>query len=221
MNQPPLPFCLPDALLDVCCEHGKVQHYAHNQTIHKRGDDKTGLSVVLQGHLKIGNYGKDGKYYLTRIAQRGETFGEFTLFSNLPRTHYVESFGESKVIQLTEQAFYKVCEQESDFERQLLYLLSNKFHSALEMIEDLRRLPVIVRVGKMLVAQAGVSGTMTITLKQSDLADIIGVTVLAVHKALNSLQTSNYIKLHYGQIEILDSTKLANWVDENQVLSSL
>lgn len=217
-NQHSLPIALVEALENV----GVLVNYTDGQVIHERGDAKPGLSIVKQGQVKVGNYGKEGKYCLTRILVSGETFGEFTLFADLPRTHNAEAVGDTQVIQVTRQQFNALSQRLPDLTAALLSTLAIKLHDSLELLDDIRRLALPVRVAKSILAiQNQHPSKLTLTMTQNQLSEILGVTVLSVHKALKNLVDNELITLGYGTITIDQLTKLKSWVKQASSLSQV
>ncbi|NMP33225.1 Crp/Fnr family transcriptional regulator [Thalassotalea sp. M1531] len=212
---------LPDEMVLLLCEFGQTVFYSSDKLIHARGDVKPGLSVVISGLVKVGNYGLDGKYCLTRVLEPGETFGEFTLFGNLPRTHNAESLGDTEVLQLNASEFDLACQRIPQLKDTLLASLATKLHDCLEILDDVRRLPLTVRLAKTLVTIAKTRGTNDVVIRQSDLADVTGVTVLSCHKALNVLTEQGLIKLAYGRIIINDRSAFTRWIEQKSELTSL
>lgn len=199
--------------IDLCEQYGVVIDYPNEATIQHRGDIKPGLSIVKTGSVKIGNYGADGKYFLTQIARLGDTFGEFTLLAELPRTHTAEAFGQCSLIQVSPANYFRLVEEHPQFQQKLFIMMSIKLHQALEALEDARRLPVITRVAKLILSETSTSSSQEVQVKQSDIAGLLGVTVLAVHKALQQLQLDGLVQLKYKRIEVNDVETLANWVN--------
>ena len=212
---------LPERLLQHLCDFGHIVTYSDGALIHARGDAKPGLSVVLRGLVKVGNYGLDGRYCLTRVLEPGETFGEFTLFARLPRTHNAEALGETDVLQLSEKEFTAASENSSSVKEALLASLATKLHESLEILDDVHRLSLPVRIAKTLRAISQTRETDTISIRQSDLADVCGVTVLSCHKALQTLANEGLISLAYGKIRICNCDNFTQWISDNSELSTL
>ncbi|MCH2057306.1 MAG: Crp/Fnr family transcriptional regulator [Thalassotalea sp.] len=214
-------FALDEQAIAWVLPFGQVCQYQDGEMIHARGDDSPGLSIVLTGQVKVGNYGADGKYLITRIMLRGETFGEFTLFANLPRTHNAEAFGDAEVLQLSAKEYEYLCDAHPRFERMLMSLLAVKLHTSLELLDDITRLSLPVRLGKLLLYLASERNTCDLCITQGELAEMLGVTVLSSHKALKTLAKQNLITPSYGMLTINKVRSLTDWVEEQSALNKL
>jgi len=213
---------LPETLRDSLFSAGTPVRYADGETIHHRGDATPGLSVVREGIVMVGNYTIDGTYVATAQLTRGHCFGEFTLFAGVPRTHHAQAKGPTIVDQISKAAFDRVLGSDSEFRQSLLAVVTTRLFMAMEFIEELRTLPLDVRMVKILIrATAEDDGSATIALTQDQLANALGVTRASVNSALRKLQAEGYVKRDYGKIVIPNLAALTQWVTDRTQLDPL
>ena len=199
-------------LLQKALDYGPCVEYKDNEIIHSRGDLIAGLSIVYSGQVRVGNYGLDGRYQLTAILEKGETFGEFTLYANLPRTHNAEAINKTQVIQLNVKQYNAFIAMYPQVEKMLLSSLASKLHQVLENLDDVLRLPNHTRLAKILFKLAKQQNTNILKIKQNQCAELLGVTVLSAHKALKKLQNEQLITTAYGLIHLTDVDALQEWL---------
>lgn len=210
---------MPEKLLIRCAKFAPIIEYSDGCTIHNRGDVKTGLSIVYSGQVQMGNYGLDGKYQHTITLSKADTFGEFTLFNHLPRTHHAMAVGETKVIQMSSNQFAQCSNESPELNTFLLSSMGLKLHITLERLDDIQRLPTYIRLAKLLLLHTDNQGR--VAMRQKDLAEQLGVTVLSCHKAINKLSDLSFIQRFYGAIQIKSVTDLTLWLDEKMSLGQL
>jgi CRP-like cAMP-binding protein len=201
-----------DDLLQAALAYGRCVEYQDIEIIHSRGDVNAGLSIVYSGQVRVGNYGLDGRYQLTAIFEKGETFGEFTLYANLPRTHNTEAMNTTQVIQMTVSQYNSFISDYPQVEKILLSSLASKLHQTLENLDDVLRLPTHTRLAKILFKLAKQQNIQTLNIKQNQCAQLLGVTVLSAHKALKKLQKEQLIETAYGIINLKDMDVLQGWL---------
>lgn len=226
---------MPESLLKLCTQCGTPTEYDKGAMIHNRGDFKPGLSIVVAGQVKVGNYGIDGNYQLTTVLERGDTFGEFTLYASLARTHHAQAMSDCTVLQINESRFRQLEAAHPEVGVFLTRNLAIKLHATLERLDDILRLPTHVQLAKLIyqtsVAQANSVETnpvqansfqislgqtsTAVALRQSDYAERLGVTVLTAHKALNKLVSLSLIRKQYGKVEIVDMQAMSKWLNDN------
>jgi len=136
-NTPSFMDRLPEALREKIIQAGNLVSYNDGQLIHSRGDVKPGVSIVMSGSVQVGVYGIDGVFVMTTVLGPGQTFGEFTLFAGLPRTHDVAASGATQINQVSANAFNRLYEAEPDISRALLSTTLVRTHRLLEMMDAL------------------------------------------------------------------------------------
>ena len=134
----------------------------------------------------------------------------------MPRTHDISSIGETEVYQLSKIKFDRLYNQEPSISRALLKTTLTRTHILLELLDAIRRLPILERTAKVLLSMSYVSGgSNSLRGRQDDLAYTIGVTRVSLGKALKQLNDLGLIQIGYGKIIIVDQLELMNWVDLN------
>lgn len=206
---------LPQRLVTAITSIAHIVKYSKGQLVHSRGDDRPGLSIVKNGSVNIGVYGVDGTFVMASMLGPGESFGEFTLFTELPRTHDVSAAEESEIYQVSSKKFLALCSQQPQILEALLKSSLVRNHILLEMLDAMRRLPLLERTAKTLLSLSYTSGSDTlIKCKQSDLAFALGVSRVTLGKVLKHLSELGLIEIAYGKIQFPDRAKLEKWLEQ-------
>jgi len=196
-------------------QSARVVKYNQDELIHHRGVIKPGLSIVKSGAVRVGINGLDGTFIQAAILGVGECFGEFTLFTDLPRTHDISAIEATEVYQISKTRFNSLSKNEPDIIQALLSISLLRNHLLLENLDAMRRLPILERTAiTLLLMQKTVGGRTSVPCKQVDLAYNLGVSRVSIGKALRALSQQGLIKLGYGEIHYPDITKLQAWVDK-------
>ncbi|MDG1827449.1 MAG: Crp/Fnr family transcriptional regulator [Henriciella sp.] len=191
--------------IDALKKTGANIKYNAGQTIHLRGDMKPGLSIVLEGRVRVGTQTPDGTPLTLTEFGYGHSFGEITSFIDLPRTHDVTAIEDSRILQLTAADNQYLIETLPDYAPAMLKMLSARLFLTLETVEDFRQKTPLQRLAGLLVtSQHGGS----VSALQTDLAYTIGVSRVTIGKLLKILERKSLIQRGYGQIEILDPSGL-------------
>lgn len=207
---------LPDAVVNQLRAASVLMKYSDGQLIHTRGALKPGLSIVHKGAAQVAVNGIDGTFVVVAELGPGECFGEFTLFTELPRTHDISSIGETEIYQLSKIRFDRLYEREPAISRALLKTTLARTHNLLEMLDAIRRLPILQRTAKTLLSiSGGLGGSNVIPGRQQDLAYTLGVTRVSLSKALKQLSRLGLIEVGYGKINIVSQPELNTWVELN------
>lgn len=210
---------LPAALRRRLWDAGVPVRYRDGGLIHRRGDAKPGLSIVREEAVRMDNVGRDGSILATVVLGPGECFGEFTLFAGLPRTHDATAMGDTLVVQIDRARFDRLADDAPALLRHLLEATALRLHRALEQLDDLQRLSLPARAAKLLLQAAGGSGAgLTVAVRQSDVAETLGVSRVAAGQALATLAGKDLISRGYGRITIPDPARLRQWLDDQTLV---
>jgi CRP-like cAMP-binding protein len=215
----PLDELLSKSLRQELGKAAVTRLYKDGELIHGRGDRKPGLSIIRSGAVRLCNFGADGSAITTAVLGRGQVFGEFTLLTDLPRTHDAIAVGRTAVDQVSKSAFEALAVREPDLIRVLAGSTARRLHAMLELLDDFRRLPLPALTAKILVGMSLRSGEGgVVECSQADLAVTLGVSRVSIGKVLKRLQADGLIIRRYGRIEIPDVATLKSWIAERDYL---
>ncbi len=216
ISSPAFQELLPERVLEELIDASVLMKYSDGQLIQTRGAIKPGLSIVRNGAAHVGVNGIDGTFVMVAALGPGECFGEFTLFTELPRTHDISSIGESEIYQLSKTKFNLLYDREPSISRALLKTTLMRTHLLLEMLDAIRRLPLLERTAKILLSMSfTLGGSNVLQGRQDELAFTLGVTRVSLGKALKQLSHLGLIEIGYGKITIPSQTAMMDWVDMN------
>jgi len=215
----PLDELMPQSLRQELTKAAVTRLYKDGELIHARGDRKPGLSIIRSGAVRLCNFGADGSAITTAVLGRGQVFGEFTLLTDLPRTHDAIAVGRTAVDQVSKSAFEALAVREPDLMRILAGSTARRLHAMLELLDDFRRLPLPVLTAKILLGMSLRSGEGgAVECSQADLAVTLGVSRVSIGKVLKRLQADGLIVRRYGRIDIPDVDSLKTWIAERDYL---
>lgn len=214
----PLADLLPEKTLRKIKASGRRSAFSDGELVHSRGDAATGLSVIVEGAVRFGLVSAAGGYVEMSRMGAGHCFGEATIFADMPRVYDAWSEGQTVIRVLTAPAVWRLVDEEPDFRRALLKATTRRLYNVLEFSHDLRRLPTHVHAAKLINAmRLRAEDTKFVEVKQTDLADTLGVSRVAIGAALSKLQAAGVIRLGYGRIWIDDPEKLERWLAKQDI----
>ena len=194
---------------------GVSQRYKDGQHMQSRGDTTRGFSIIKSGAVCFGKTDLDGKFITAAVLEAGQCYGEFTLFADLPRTHDGYGVGDTVVSHISKAKFDHLLATEPTLAGPIISSLTMQLHNLLEWTDDLRRYPLKYRLGKnLLQLQASSEGPREAIVKitQSQLADLLGVSRVAVAQTLAVYKKLGFVRMCYGGIEICDRPLFKNWL---------
>jgi len=212
---PGLYQALPVELQQKLDGEGEVKRYQHGEHMQSRGDKTQGFSVIKAGAVCFGKYDEDGRFIAIATFGVGQCYGEFTLFAGLPRTHDGIAVGDTAVSHISKARFDRLMVSEPTLASAIISSLTLQLHSVLEYTDDLRRYPLKYRLGKALLqmrSPAGDIGLERIKITQSQLADLMGVSRVAVAQVLAAYRDHGFVETIYGGFRIPDRAVFKSWL---------
>ena len=91
---------LPPALRAALLDKARLLRLEPGQRLFCRGDPPCGLYAVLEGMVRVGAVGRDGKEALLTLVEAPYWFGEISLFDGQPRTHDAYAEGPTRLLQV-------------------------------------------------------------------------------------------------------------------------
>lgn len=203
-------------------EAGTLVRYAPGAVIQQRGDDRPGLSIVTEGAVRLSATGSDGETVVLSTLHIGDSFGEMTLFADIPRSYDAVAVGDTAINQLSRDRFTQVLDRQPALRDYLLSGLARQLSRTLQLLDDQRRLPASVRLAKTLLDFAEPDGDRHIArASQTDLAEAIAASRVTAGKALAELAAAGLIETAYGRVVVRDMGRLRQWVSDRSALAPL
>lgn len=192
---------------------GQRRKLTDGQYIHSRGDTDPGISIIESGAARAGIYGTDGEFILTSFLGAGHSFGEFTVFTELPLSHDISAVGPTTVLRIPSRTFLDLGEDEPAILMALMRATLMRSHILLEMLHAIRILPLVPRVAKfLLILTPPPPAKPRVRFKQADLAATIGLSRASLNRALTDLEQLGLIERRYGSIEVRNIDDLLAWL---------
>lgn len=208
---------LPGAVWDEMCGIGAQCAYSDSQLIEERGDAKDGISLVVSGEIAVGNVRRDGSFLVSGLLRQGECYGQLTAFLGLPQTHSLWAVGQTEVAFLNASRLASFLNEQPILYEALLKLSLWRNVEILDFLDAQRRLSLPLRIARLLLAApAEGQDQSVIDCRQDDLADTLGVSRVAVGKALKKLEKERLIGIGYGKIILVDRRRLSQRIEVEQ-----
>jgi len=206
---------LPPAVMDRILAAGVRRRYADGQMIQQRGDADSHISFVTAGKVVAGNMGLDGSFLASALLYPGEHFGDFTLFAGMPRSQNLWAQSPTEITQVSGNKFVALMEDEPAITRALLTISTLRNYELVEFLDMQRRLSLPARISRLLLTSVEPDAkSETIECRQEDLAVMLGVSRVAVGKALKKLEADHLVELGYGRIHLPSVKRLKARVEE-------
>lgn len=196
---------LDDATRAELLALGKEMRYRQGQTIHRQGDRDRKFQFIIEGNVSFSRLDSAGQRVSAAVFGPGESFGELPLLTGRPRTHDAVAVGAVRLLSISDRQFRDLLNRRPNLRDRLLAELAERLIQAADRLDSALRLSVPQRVAQFLVAgiERG-GGDQSLAVRQTDIAETLGVTREAVAAALRRFREARLIETRYRIIDVLD-----------------
>ncbi|MBI3676723.1 MAG: Crp/Fnr family transcriptional regulator [Proteobacteria bacterium] len=196
----------PPRLRDALLERSRVSRIETGRWIYGTGDALNGLYGVLEGSVQLLMTPGDGEPRLLDIAPAGQLFGQAAHFGGGPRLVTAIAGEPTLLLHVPDYALAEVARSEPTIWRNFTALLYAQLAGALQLVTLLIHLPPPERIAARLALLTLTSDTISLT--QSQLAELCGLSRKTVNGHLRKLAREKIIAVNYHSVTVLHREKL-------------
>jgi|AACY02.2.fsa_nt_gi cAMP-binding proteins - catabolite gene activator and regulatory subunit of cAMP-dependent protein kinases len=202
----------PDALRAAIAEAGRWRRFEAGQFLYQAGDPSSGLYGLAEGALDITFPLVAEEPVTVHRAEIGFWIGDSAELSGTPRLVSVSAASPSRVLHVPGEAMRRILAARPEHWRALYRLSARNMETAVRLLSEALSLTVRARVARRLLALAGRDGAVSIT--QSDLAKLVGVTRATLQRCLSELEAGGVLRRGYAAVHVGDPLRLRRLADE-------
>lgn len=206
---------LPQSAIEQLLPLAKIKKLDSGQLLHRKNDPADGLYCVLSGKIRVSNVTLEGKELVLTWLQPGSWFGEISLFDGLPRTHDAHAEQPSELLKIGNQDFSRLLNQHPELYPHFMRLLCQRIRATFSQIDGTGSLSLkgqlcrrILLLVEGLESQSVTNTNISLSISQESLALMLHSSRQTVNKLLQELQQDKLLKVHYGQLTILNLNRL-------------
>ncbi len=205
-------------LLDLA-EHARVQLFPAGSAIIQEGEPGDSLHAILDGSIRISILSPTGIETTIALLGPGECFGELALLDGRPRSATAIAVRPTKTLVVTRGDFVAWLAERPQSALMLLETLSLRLRRTNESLVDMAFSDLSHRLPRRLLRLAGSTTRDTLSslagkrlsITQSGLASMLGVSRESVNKQLKLLTKRGWLEVRRGSITILDPVALRDF----------
>lgn len=208
----PLSTYLPDAVWQDLQKRAHRRSFDDGQALHRQGDDRARLCIVAEGKVRFGRFQHDGSFKLLSMLGPGAHYGDVAL-ERRAFTQNVHAVGPCEIDAIDGAALDALLRDHPDFAIALWRCNTARLNAVLELYDDARTLPVAARLAKVLYVHTGRGEVPDgVACVQRELAELLGVTTVAVGNAMKALEREGLVEPGYRRVIVPDKAQLKAWL---------
>jgi CRP-like cAMP-binding protein len=201
---------LPEALKTQILQRSAVRSFRKGEFLIREGAPPRGLYGLMHGRTRHVRSVSDGDEVLVHVGEPGIWFGEFPLLSGQPSVGSVIADAAVRALFLPVGEFQRIVEGEPRYYREFNRLLWERYALLFRFMAEAQGLAPEAWLRSRLIGVAEVQrgerpllGPATITMSQSELANMIGMSRQTLNMLLARLQERGMVEVGYRTIRLL------------------
>jgi CRP-like cAMP-binding protein len=204
---------LPETMLKDIAEHMHLREYQRGDVLFWEGDPCDGLFIVDQGSAKIFRLSPQGRQYIVRILQEGDTFAEVPAFDEGTNPVNVEALETSRFWVINSQKLHELVMAHPTFAQKVLVNFGRMLRGMVRMVSEMAFYQVTHRLARLIAEMPQDKSAPHWT--QEQLAARLGTVREVVARSLKELERCGAIKVEDRRIHIADREIFDQWAQPN------
>lgn len=201
---------LPDETLREIADHMQLRAFERGEVLFWEGDPCAGLHIIEEGSVKLFRVSPQGRQYIVRVLQEGDTCNEVPTFDEGTNPVNVETLEKSKVWVIDATTLRAHVRSNPDFALNVLSNFGRNLRGMVRMVSEMAFYQVTNRLAR-LISELPADETRP-PLTQEQLAAQLGTVREVVARSLRELERSGAIRIEDRRIRIVDEDALHQWI---------
>ena len=204
---------LPESMLMEIAERMQLREYQRGDVFFWEGDPCDGLYIVEQGSAKIYRLSPQGRQYIVRILQEGDTFAEVPAFDGGMNPVNVEALETCRVWVIESEMLRELLTAHPQFMLKVLKNFGQMLRGMVRMVSEMAFYQVTNRLARLIteLPKEDERGRPAPPWTQEQLAARLGTVREVVARSLKELERSGAIKIEDRRIQIANKEALEQW----------
>lgn len=202
---------LPDGMLNEIASHMQLRGFERGEVLFWEGDPCAGLHIIQEGSVKLYRLSPQGRQYIVRVLQEGDTCNEVPAFDGGTNPVNVETLEKSKVWVIDDEVLRSLVRAHPDFALKVLSNFGKNLRGLVRMVSEMAFYQVTNRLAR-LISELPPDEESRPPLTQEQLAAQLGTVREVVARSLKELERSGAIRIEDRRIHIADQDALSQWL---------
>ena len=203
---------LPDALLKEVAAHMQLREYQRGDVLFWEDDPCDGLYILQTGSAKIYRLSPQGRQYIVRILQEGDTFAEVPAFDGGLNPVNVDALETCSVWVIESKKLRALVAAHPVFVQKVLANFGEMLRNMVRMVSEMAFYQVTHRLARLI---SEFPDEPRPHWTQEQLAAQLGTVREVVARSLKELERSGAIRIEDRRIHIADDSVLRQWTQPN------
>ena len=200
---------LSEEMLKEISGHMQLRGYERGEILFWEGDPCAGLHIIEDGSIKLYRISPQGRQYIIRVLQEGETCNEVPAFDGGTNPVNVETLEKSTVWVIDDETLCALVRAHPDFALKVLSNFGKNLRGLVRMVSEMAFYQVTNRLARLISELPAEAPRPQWT--QEQLAGQLGTVREVVARSLKELERSGAIRIEDRRIHVADPATLSQW----------
>jgi CRP-like cAMP-binding protein len=203
---------LTEPLLQEVAASMQLREYQRGDVLFWEGDPCDGLHIIESGSAKIYRLSPQGRQYIVRILQEGDTFAEVPAFDGGVNPVNVDALETCRVWVINSEKLRALVAAHPVFAQKVLKNFGDMLRNLVRAVSEMAFFQVTNRLARLISENAEEPRPHW---TQEQLAAQLGTVREVVARSLKELERSGAIRIEDRRIHIADDSVLQQWTQRN------
>lgn len=200
---------LPEEMLKEIAGHMQLRGFERGEMLFWEADPCAGLHIIQEGSVKLFRISPQGRQYIVRVLQEGDTCNEVPAFDGGTNPVNVGTLEKSKVWVIDDQMLRSLVRAHPEFALKVLSNFGKNLRGLVRMVSEMAFYQVTNRLARLINEMP--AGESPQHWTQEQLAARLGTVREVVARSLKELERSGAIRIEDRRIHIADQDALSQW----------
>jgi len=204
---------LSEDSLKQLADHMTLRKYERGEALFWEGDPCSGLHIVEKGSIKLFRVSPQGRQYIVRVMQEGDTCNEVPAFDGGTNPVNVEALEDTTAWVVEADAVRDLMRKDPFFMELIVENLTKMMRHLVHLVSELAFYQVTHRLARLIskLPDDELNGEANVRVTQDQLAARLGTVREVVARSLKELERSGAIRVENRRIHIQDADVLQQW----------
>jgi CRP/FNR family transcriptional regulator len=201
---------LNEGLLEQVAMHMQLREYERGEALFWEGDPCAGLHIIEHGFVKLYRLSPQGRQYIVRVLQEGDTCNEVPTFDRGTNPVNVEALETTRVWVIQPDILRTLLNKHPEFAQKVIDNFAKNLRGLVRMVSEMAFYQVTHRLARLIFEQSPEELIGT-PWTQEQLAARLGTVREVVARSLKELERSGAIHMDKRRIAVSNPDVLAQW----------
>ncbi len=201
---------------DILTNASEIRKFRKGEFLHNSSNHCTGLILLLSGQVRAFIMSDDGREItMYRLFERDIClFSASCMMNSIQFDIAISAEKDTEVLIIPTDIYKSIMDVSAPLANYTNEVMASRFSDVMWLIDQIMWKSFDKRLAEFLLNEVNIDGTETLKITHEEIGNHLGHPREVVTRMLKYFQNDGMVKMSRGTIEIIDSSKLENIIDQ-------